>query len=78
MAATAGEIAGLIQFGATTGKEALGVLNKWMDSKQTAQSWYGIDYYEDFVRPTPIKRLWRQHLTSEPEIQMVCTMKKDH
>lgn len=78
MAATAGEVAGLVQFGVTTGREALSVLNRWIYSEQTAKTWYGKELYDDFAPNNRAKRTIRQHTSDKPEIQNVFTVKKDH
>ncbi|KAL2859320.1 hypothetical protein BJX68DRAFT_261759 [Aspergillus pseudodeflectus] len=70
------DIGGIIGYTTTTGIEALKILNKWLDSKETAKAWYGKDA-NDFLKTRFFGiKLFRNKFTS-PEIKNVFTIQKE-
>ncbi|KAL3482886.1 hypothetical protein BJX62DRAFT_250157 [Aspergillus germanicus] len=70
------DVGGIIGYTTTTGIEALNVLNKWLDSKETAKAWYGRDS-GDFLK---VRRGWIRLLRKKyktPEIEHVFTIQKE-
>ncbi|KAL2784783.1 hypothetical protein BJX66DRAFT_316234 [Aspergillus keveii] len=70
------DIGGIVGYTTTTGIEALRILNKWLDSKETAAAWYG-KFADDFLKPrnAGIKLLRKKYAI--PEIANVFTIQKE-
>ncbi|CEL03858.1 hypothetical protein ASPCAL04997 [Aspergillus calidoustus] len=70
------DIGGIIGYTTTTGVEALTILNKWLDSKETAIAWYGKDA-EDFLRERSGGIKLVRNKFANPEISHVFTIQKE-
>jgi hypothetical protein len=69
----------ILSFAATTGVEALSILNKWLDTSEVTESWYGKDEKTQkiFLRPrNPFLRLIRKKY-DKPEIGRVFTIMRE-
>ncbi|KAL3444314.1 hypothetical protein BJX65DRAFT_297775 [Aspergillus insuetus] len=70
------DVGGIIGYTTTTGIEALKILNKWLDSKETAKAWYGNDA-EDFLKRRHFgNKLFRKKYAAL-EIEHVFTIQKE-
>jgi hypothetical protein len=66
----------ILSFTATTGVEALKILNKWLDSEEIAHTWYGSDK-DKFTGHTTMWKFFRGKVKAKPDIKHVFTIQKE-